>query len=269
MKNQLIQTIAALGALALAGPASAATTFLATIDNNLRTAGNWSNGIPAVGNDGTIAIDGTTAGSGFADWGGATVIQTAGTWTCTTDFGPRAVSYTMNGGTITAVDDVFAHTGTFTFNAGSTVIANDLFWANASGTLIINGGTHTAKRFGSDASAFANVLGGTITAGTNGIVLSGVANTIGGSAVISTTGNMSGANVDVLSGWTGSLTVGGMTDWKAYVTSGWTLDNVAIDSTSFDNNFSVTGNTLTVIPEPSSLALLGLGGLALLRRRRK
>ncbi|MCX6995584.1 MAG: PEP-CTERM sorting domain-containing protein, partial [Kiritimatiellaeota bacterium] len=35
------------------------------------------------------------------------------------------------------------------------------------------------------------------------------------------------------------------------------------------NNFQVTGNTLSVIPEPGTLHLLGIAGLGLLIRRRR
>ncbi len=62
------------------------------------------------------------------------------------------------------------------------------------------------------------------------------------------------------------------TNWSLYTASG----AVATDAQSFQITFGGPGNdtyadniSFTVVPEPSSTALLGLGGLALVLRRRK
>ncbi|BDS05180.1 hypothetical protein NT6N_02200 [Oceaniferula spumae] len=47
------------------------------------------------------------------------------------------------------------------------------------------------------------------------------------------------------------------------------LQRNGANSGTFTDNFVVNGGTLTAVPEPSSVALLGLGGLALIMRRRK
>ena len=45
--------------------------------------------------------------------------------------------------------------------------------------------------------------------------------------------------------------------------------NNSVDTSSWDQHFEANFNTVSSVPEPSSTALLGLGGLALILRRRK
>ena len=82
-------------------------------------------------------------------------------------------------------------------------------------------------------------------------------------------GDISGANgsftvsADILSGLTN-----GVHTIAAY--SSITTNGVDADVTIFNNVGGANYNaTLTVVPEPSTTALLGLGGLALIMRRRK
>lgn len=60
---------------------------------------------------------------------------------------------------------------------------------------------------------------------------------------------------------------------NAVESAGQTLLLTVGDSSSNDSQFAITGiqydNDVFAVPEPSSTALLGLGGLALLLRRRK
>jgi len=58
------------------------------------------------------------------------------------------------------------------------------------------------------------------------------------------------------------------TDYEAFYTDG-DLTIGGDNSAAFADVFQVSGNTLSLVPEPSSTALLGLGGLALILRRRK
>ena len=78
-------------------------------------------------------------------------------------------------------------------------------------------------------------------------------------------------SIDFTTGSTGTLTVAGLTetDYEALYTAG-DLTFAGDNSATFADVFEVSGNTLSlVVPEPSSTALLGLGGLALILRRRK
>ncbi|MFK7789816.1 MAG: PEP-CTERM sorting domain-containing protein, partial [Phycisphaeraceae bacterium] len=47
-----------------------------------------------------------------------------------------------------------------------------------------------------------------------------------------------------------------------------TLESIDIDFSSANNRVSTVAVSGTLVPEPSSLALLGLGGLLIARRRR-
>jgi len=51
----------------------------------------------------------------------------------------------------------------------------------------------------------------------------------------------------------------------------FTLDGSTLDAAGFAANFEVTdgGQTLMLVPEPATISLLALGGIALIRRRRR
>jgi hypothetical protein len=63
------------------------------------------------------------------------------------------------------------------------------------------------------------------------------------------------------------LTVAGA-DWESL----WNAGQLTVDggqSGTFAENFTLTDGTLSVVPEPATMGLLAMGGLALLRRRRR
>jgi len=157
-----------------------------------------------------------------------------------------------------------AGTGSFTMTGGTFTSRGIL--ANRNSVTLL-GGTWTVGLFNSSGAG-----GSGVGAGNGGLL------TIGGdfSLLNSRTEAHTYADGDVViqSDWTGSWendTVD-LAAWKAELTSGnYSLDTTVIDATVFDANFQVVGNTLSLqaVPEPSSTALLGLGGLALIIRRRK
>lgn len=249
----------ALCSVALCHSSSAASFIFD--GGNLEAAANWTNqtaggtGLPGDGDTGTIAVDGTVTGNNqVGGFGGATLTQTAGTITATPGFnffnsgGSTIPTYNLQGGTL--------NLGTGLLNAnGSTVnlTGGELFYG---GRFISNNAT-------------------------------GVLN-IGGSVVITASGavdiDISTATgvFDFATDWTGSFSSGVTTteaDWiQELVTNTGdgtaTVGGTAITAGNFTDYFEVTpisggGSTLTLVPEPSSVALLGLGGLALIMRRRK
>jgi hypothetical protein len=77
-------------------------------------------------------------------------------------------------------------------------------------------------------------------------------------------------SLDFTTGSTGSLTITGAS--LAYyegLYSGDDLTFEGVNGGTFGDIFTVSGETISLVPEPSSSALLGLGGLALILHRRK
>lgn len=230
---------------------SAATTLVSGGAINGNTASDWDNGAPSGTNEGTITVDGQLTVSVFSYSGITTVTHSAGNIVAT---GTNGLNF--NGG-----DDTWNMTGgTFTaryFNANSSTF-------NLSGGTLILTGVGGTSNIQTSNNGTINLSGSFSVNGANSNAAPSGSSTGGGSYTF---------NFD--SGWTGSWLQGNFsgTQWRDLITgdSAYKLDGVAIDGAAFDSNFLVTdgGSTLTIVPEPSSTALLGLGGLAFLVRRRR
>jgi len=233
--------------LSLGGAVPAATIFLG---GNALDAANWSNGIPAAGNPGTVAVDGSF-GNLHSAFAGATITQTAGT---------------MGGGKAQIT------TGT-TWN----LLGGELYFSRylqvRNSTVNVSGGTVTATNSSYGTFAPSGNDGGTIN--------------ISDSAELTTrtAGADLGGTIDIASGWTGFWHANDFStdDWMNRLVNDfdkWTYNGSDITGAIFDATFEVTpdGKTLSmqtasgpIVPEPSTFLIwsLGLLGLAWYARSRR
>lgn len=251
MKNLSFGAVAALSLAC--GNAVMAASYTLALGSNMDNANGWLDDIDGV----TTGEPTGSADTGLIDGNGN---YNSSNWVTEADI-------VMNSGAINGAG------GSQNFNFSSST---------GNGSFTMNGGTFNSRGILANRNDI-SLLGGTWTVGnlTSGSSV-GAGNTgtltIGGSFVLlnsRTTAHAyssSGGDIVFQTDWTGSWendTVD-LAAWKAELTTGnYFLGTTAIDSTVFDDNFQVTGNTLSLVPEPSSAALLGLGGLALILRRRK
>lgn len=194
----------------------------------------------------TIINDGTF-GNGF-DHGGGSLTVHGGTWGTSADFFDDT---TITGGTFGHATDFG---GTVAEGNGTVDVTGGIFLGDHdinSGVANISGGSFQSQLTNSDGWEFELFADGTLNLTGTEFMLDGVSLGVG-------THNITDRNV-ILDG----LLLDG-SEFKVALTSG--VQNHFDGLDYFDENATLT---VTVVPEPGSLALLGLGGLALVRRRRR
>lgn len=196
-----------------------------------------------------------------------------------------------------------APSGTYDINAGGNLVFTNAFYQtsigqNGNGTFTVNLNTGGIMDFSGASgvgraiwlgnnqttqTGILNINGGTFDgSGINEFILgrasaTGIININSGTMSVGTTfvfgtpkSSVNGTGyLNFGTGSTGALTVTGQN--QTYYEGLWTAGNLKFNGTNtgaFADHFLVTGATLTVIPEPSSLVLLSIGGICLLRRRR-
>jgi hypothetical protein len=260
-----------IAALALAGPVSAATIWVDGVDNNWNTAGNWSDGVPSGGETVTI-------GDGFTVNAPSTVnlatfdLKLQGTL----NFGSGANyeaggSITVSGsGQLNGVPNAFIApsygTTTFNLDGDSAQISNFAQIGSFNGFTTVNwnltpGETGINPIAATGFDLFAN--------GTDNLTvdLTGYDIANGDSMTLFTYPDLEGVFESVvINGQSIGSNLGDVstTSFSTVLADNsiWTGDLVITSS-------SVSLANLTFVPEPSSTALLGLGGLALMLRRRR
>ncbi len=240
MASRLHTIALCIAFLGIALSANAATVF----DNNggagdseITTVANWTNGLPTLANLGTVGINST--------------------WGANIDFSAWNVSLTGGTMTVTATDvaDNEITNGTIlTFQGGS-------FTRQASVQSISGASTIT---FSSGTANFTGVSGGLELSGCSSLEISG-----GGVSTNTFVANdTSFANFPLSS--TGTLTITGAikSDFETLYSAGAIL-YAGSNSGDFDTNFIYGESSIAAVPEPATVSLLALGGIAMLKRRKR
>lgn len=266
---------------------SAATTWNGGTSSNFGTAGNWSSGSPGnseqqatINNGNTVVLssDYTSSSTYTLTVGGNSTLNASANFTAT----GLTVQDT---GVVNLTDGAFTLPKTSTNNNGAGLNIN------SGGTLNISGGSHifnerstmngTFRVAGSNASISMNQIGGGngtfdfvfdaagvsgvygnlgfswLSVGGTSVTVDGSSYTGGAASFTLINGNEHGNTPDA-----SNFTISGLGDEGV----GWTLDITNNPGGSGLGNDIVI---LNVIPEPSTTILLGLGGLALILRRKK
>ena len=255
MKNAIATSIVISGCLL--GTSQAAISVFNGGD--IGTRGNWSLGNPSAANSGEITVNGNlpiNQNVGSWDLGVShTAGKLSGNGFNQYDVAGARMVWSMSGTAMISVSSaVHANGITFNISGGSVTSTGEGFKSVNNGALNISGGIHSmahAILFQTDNASTVILSGGTI-------------NSTSSTSLISGTGSL-----DFTDGGSWELNLHVATDWAAELqSSGATLDGIDIDGTNI-NRFNISGGTITTVPESSSTALLGLGGLVLILRRRK
>lgn len=236
-------------------------------DNEWGTATNWDGGaVP--GNDDTVIIaNGDTVnitGNALSNNGSNLDISVSGSDLTFTGVG-GAFQFNMNGATISLdATSSFNGGGQYMRLFGSALVIEDGATVGGISTMEINnaGGSFTFGLEGSDPfnSIILNDLG------FNGGVETAIDNT---AFVVDFDGYTGGVQTFDLIDWNDG-SAGGLTE-EIFATANFSfLNGTGYEGSTFNWNETTNTVSLTVaVPEPSSAALIGLGGFALILRRRK
>jgi hypothetical protein len=213
------------------------------------------------------------------------------------------VNWEITGGTFTSTSlgHQMNSNSVLTIDGGTTSFASLTY--RSSTVNLISGSLSTNADLQSQGGAFLNASGGTITVGRDAMLGFQPTTTINlsGTTIFSVTRNMGDIDVGVrtlnIGLGSGSVSVGGFLEVDGFTmdwTSGsgftfsaasildngesttwetlWNAGSLKVDGGNvgtFSDNFQLTGSTLTLIPEPSTLALMALAGLAVFATRRR
>ncbi|MCP5537408.1 MAG: PEP-CTERM sorting domain-containing protein [Akkermansiaceae bacterium] len=286
--------------------AQAVTVFTNAVDTNFLNTGNWDNGLPD-GSNGAGRLQGDAQLSADHDAGSSAIVVGYGvdaslivdsgvtlTTTNKVDVGrtsssPATGTLTLNGTVDTPVLNVLDGTLNLASTVdltGTTKIFNDgILAASGSIAMVANAGAELYFMAESDLTGGPGILqlrngtalGFQINAAGNHAVIDGssmqvrFANTVD-LVVDFDTAPTIGQTFDLMTG------VEKFTNFSGAEPSGRTFSNVTVNGLGVGQSYNLIYNQdvadagylrLQVVPEPSSAALLGLGGLALILRRRK
>jgi len=266
---------------------SAATTWNGGTSSNFGTAGNWSSGSPGNSEQQATINNGNTVVLSSDYTSSSTYTLTVGgnsTLNASADFTATGLTV-QDTGVVNLTDGAFTLPKTSTNNNGAGLNIN------SGGTLNISGGSHifnersimngTFRVTGSNASISMNQIGGGngtfdfvfdavgvsgvygnlsfpwLSIGATSVTVDGSSYTGGAASFTLINGNEHGNTPDA-----SNFTISGLGDEGV----GWTLDITNnLGGSGLGNDIVI----LNVIPEPSTTILLGLGGLALILRRKK